>query len=323
MSTMHTKEKLCSRAIASLVLLALSTASCTTTISGRMQVDAQARRAESATQIVLLGTGTPNADPDRSGPAVAIVVNGTAYLVDCGPGVVRRAAAAQRNGIEALRPSNLKHVFITHLHSDHTLGYPDLIFTPWVLERDEPLNAFGPPGLQLMTDHLHRAYAQDRRQRLDGLEPANNWGYRVHAHEISEGLVHKDENVRVFAFRVDHGSWEYAFGYRFETADRTIVISGDTRPSPSLIENAKGCDVLIHEVYSADRFGKRSLVWQRYHSSFHTSTTELADIANTVKPKLLILYHQLFWGATEQDLVREIRATYKGQVVSGNDLDVF
>jgi ribonuclease BN (tRNA processing enzyme) len=109
------------------------------------------------TQVVILGTGTPLPDPDRSGPAVAVVVNGVAYLVDCGPGVVRRAAAAEKNGIKALAADKLKIVFITHLHSDHTLGYPDLIFSPWVLERAEPLEAYGPRGLKSMTAHIEKA----------------------------------------------------------------------------------------------------------------------------------------------------------------------
>src|SRR5512133_3189222 len=93
---------------------------------------------QSKTEVVVLGTGTPNADPERSGPSVAVVVNNHAYLVDCGPGVVRRAAAGEKNGFKALKPTELKIVFITHLHSDHTLGYPDLIFSPWVLGRKEP-----------------------------------------------------------------------------------------------------------------------------------------------------------------------------------------
>src|SRR5205814_6953027 len=113
------------------------------------------------TQVVVLGTGTPLADPERSGPAVAIVVNDVAYLVDCGPGVVRRAAAAEKNGIKALAVEKLKIVFITHLHSDHTLGYPDLIFSPWVLERAEPLEAYGPRGLKSMTAHIEKAWAED------------------------------------------------------------------------------------------------------------------------------------------------------------------
>ncbi len=103
------------------------------------------------TRVVVLGTGNPSADPERWGPAVAVVVNDRAYLVDCGPGVVRRAAAAEKNGIAALKAKELKIVFITHLHSDHTLGYPDLIFSPWVLGRTEPLEAYGPHGLKKMT----------------------------------------------------------------------------------------------------------------------------------------------------------------------------
>ena len=106
----------------------------------------------------LLGTGNPSADPDRWGPAVAVVVNDRAYLIDCGPGVVRRAAAAEKNGIAALKAKELKIVFITHLHSDHTLGYPDLIFSPWVLGRTEPLEAYGPHGLKNMTSHVEKAW---------------------------------------------------------------------------------------------------------------------------------------------------------------------
>ncbi len=116
----------------------------------------------------MLGTGNPAADPERFGPAVAIVVNDRAYLVDCGPGMVRRAAAAEKNGIAALKAKELKIVFITHLHSDHTLGYPDLIFSPWVLGRKEPLEAYGPHGLKAMTSHIEKAWTEDVRVRRTG-----------------------------------------------------------------------------------------------------------------------------------------------------------
>ncbi|MCH8241614.1 MAG: MBL fold metallo-hydrolase [Planctomycetes bacterium] len=276
-----------------------------------------------STRLVLLGTGTPNADPARSGPALAVVVNGQAYLVDCGPGIVRRAAAAHQMGIEALAVEKLTHVFITHLHTDHTLGYPDLIFTPWVLERQAPLEAFGPPGLAAMTEHILAAYHEDIAIRIDGVEPANTMGYKVNVHEITAGLVYQDKNVRVTAFPVRHGSWRHAYGFRFDTADRSIVISGDTAPCESLVKHAKGCDLLVHEVYSNVAFQRRPAVWQRYHASFHTSTTELAEIARQVQPKLLVLTHQLFWGATPAELVTEIRQSYDGDVRSGNDLDVY
>jgi ribonuclease BN (tRNA processing enzyme) len=278
---------------------------------------------ESKTRVVLLGTGTPNADPDRSGPSVAIVVNDTPYIIDFGPGVVRRAAAAHKKGVSGLAVSKLKTAFVTHLHSDHTAGFADLIFTPWVLERKEPLEVYGPKGIRRMAEHISKAYEADIEIRLNGLEPSNKTGHRVIAREIKPGVVYKDSNVTVRAFSVNHGSWKEAYGYRFETPDRTIVISGDCTPSPSIIENCDGCDVLIHEVYSQAGFARRPPEWQRYHSNFHTSTRELAEIAVKARPGLLVLYHQLYWGATDDDLVNEIKQRYGGKVVSGRDLDIY
>jgi ribonuclease BN (tRNA processing enzyme) len=276
------------------------------------------------THLVLLGTGNPNADPDRWGPAVAVVVNGTAYLVDAGVGVVRRAAAAAKFGVSALEVPRLDRVFITHLHTDHTLGLPDLIFSPWVLDRHEPLHIYGPPGTAAMAAALEQAYSADVRVRIDGLEPIDTTGYKVDVHEVSTGgVVYRDTNVTVTAFPVEHGSWKYAFGYRFDTKDKRIVISGDTRPTDAVVEACDGCDILVHEVYSADRLRQRSPEWQAYHRSAHTSTAELARIAARAHPKLLVLYHELFWGATPQDLLDEIGRTYHGRVVAGKDLDIF
>lgn len=278
----------------------------------------------SSSRVVILGTGTPNADPARSGPALAIVVNNTSYLIDCGPGIVRRAAAAQQQkGIEALAPPRLTRVFLTHLHSDHTLGCPDLLLSPWVLERQVPLEVYGPEGTANMFEHIRKAYREDIRNRLYGLEPANTEGHKAVVEEIQPGLVYQDENVRVYAFAVHHGSWPYSFGYRFETPDRTIVISGDATPSEAIVEQCNGCDVLIHEVYSAEQFQQRSPEWQRYHAASHTSTIEVAELAKRAQPELLVLYHQLFWGATDEDLLREVREHYSGRVVSARDLDVF
>jgi len=282
----------------------------------------EASRGEASCSVILLGTGTPNAEPDRSGPSVAIVAGDTPYIVDCGPGVVRRATAAQAMGIEALEPKRLTRLFLTHLHSDHTAGYPDLILTPWVLERSEPLVAYGPPGTQAMTEHVLAAYSEDIRDRLSGLEPIEAGGHLVQAHEIEPGVVYEDGKVTVETFAVVHGSLP-SFGYKFLTPDRTIVISGDTAPTETIVEAARGCDVLIHEVYSAARFEHLPPAWQRYHSSTHTSTRELAQIASRAKPGLLILHHGLFWGQTEEELLWEIRSGYDGEVVLGKDLEVY
>jgi len=238
------------------------------------------------------------------------------YLVDCGAGVARRIEAA---GIPV---SKITRVFLTHLHSDHTIGYPDIILTPGVNDRNEPLKVYGPKGLRKMTENIMAAYEIDIQERIHGLEPANQGGYVVHAHEIEEGTVYTDANVRVKAFQVDHGSLE-SYGYKFFLHDRTVVISGDTCPSESLIENAKDCDILIHEVYSAEGLKERTEDWKHYHSSVHTSSVELAEIADKVKPGLLVLYHQLFMNRSEEELMHEILERYDGQVVSGKDLDEF
>jgi ribonuclease BN (tRNA processing enzyme) len=285
---------------------------------------AVAPRAQSRTQVVMLGTGTPNADPDRFGPAVAIVVDGVSYLVDAGVGVVRRAAAAERAGIPALAPAKLKRAFITHLHSDHTLGLADLILSPWVLERDAPLEIAGPRGLRSMVDHLLAAYAEDLKIRTTGGEPAHRQDPTVvRVLEASPGVIFRDERVVVTAFPVKHGSWEQAFGFRFQTADRTIVISGDTGPDSRIEEQCRECDVLVHEVYSEAGFAKREPEWQAYHARYHTSSRQLAAIAKRTRPGLLVLYHQLIWSSTEDELLKEVRSAYDGKIVSAKDLDVY
>lgn len=278
------------------------------------------------TKVVFLGTGNPSPDPQRSGNSIAIVINDKrSYIVDFGPGLVRRAAAlSPKYGghIEALSVENLKTAFLTHLHSDHTTGYPDLILTPWVMGRDEPLEVYGPEGIQEMTKHILEAYKEDIRVRLYGIEPANNQGWRVNTHEIKEGLIYADEKVKVEAFLVEHGSWPEAYGFKFTTPDRTIAISGDTRPCKNLVEKCQGVDILIHEVYSYKDLKERTPFWQKYHPQFHTSTHELAEIACRIKPKLLILYHQL-WDTPNDQLVKEINEIYHGKVVSACDLDIY
>lgn len=304
-----------------MLLPALTLAACAATT-----LAAAPPQATAAARVVVLGTGTPNADPDRSGPGVAIIAGGRSYLVDAGAGIVRRAAAAaERHQIPSLRPSSLTRVFVTHLHSDHTLGLPDLMLTGWTLERTAPLDAVGPPGLRAMTSHIEEAWREDIAMRLYGLEPQSSRGYQARVTEISQaGRVHEDDAVRVDAIAVPHGSWPEAFGYRFETADRVIVVSGDTTPSDAIVDACGGCDVLLHEVYSTVRLEARPAEWQRYHRAVHTSARELAALAARARPKLLVLYHQLYWGATDEDLIREIRdAGYAGPVVSARDLDIF
>jgi len=257
------------------------------------------------------------------GPSLAVIVGEVPYIVDFGPGIVRRAAAAEQLGISALAVKNLQTAFLTHLHSDHTTGYPDLMFTPWVLGRKKPLQVFGPPGLNDMTRHILAAYSMDRDARVCGFEPINPDAYGAISHEIEPGLIFENDHLQVEAFGVEHGEGWLALGFQFTTTDRRIVISGDTAPLDAHIDLWRGCDLLVHEVYSQKAYLQRSEKWQNYHAHMHTSTTQLAEIANQVQPKKLVLTHLLLWGRSEIELVAEIKETYSGEVICGEDLGVY
>jgi ribonuclease BN (tRNA processing enzyme) len=296
---------------------------------GLLTPDIAVTQATSArTQVVFLGTGTPRPDPERSGPATAIVVNGSPYLVDFGAGVVRRAVAAFDRGIKGLAVEKLDIAFVTHLHSDHTVGYPDLIFTSWVHGRKRPLRVYGPSGIAAMTDHVLAAWQADIDIRTKGFEKRDRAGAAVEAHDIGPGVVFKDSNVTVTAFPVLHGDVSHALGYRFVSPDRVVVISGDASPSPALIDACRKCDVLIHEVFSEEYVPASVPHWNEYRSRFHTTTTQLAEIARKTEPALLVLYHRGVRRAggadiSDEQYIAEIRRTYRGKVVIANDLDVY
>ena len=283
----------------------------------------QAKPEKASTQIVVLGSGTPNPDPKHQGAGIAIITKGQTYIVDCGPGLVRQASAAHAKGVAELDMKHLIRVFITHLHSDHTMGLPDLMFTPAVTGRLEGLAVYGPPGTKKMVRHIEEAWSEDRNIRLHEGEPALPDAYKFSVHEASDGWIYKDENVRVKAFKVRHGHWKFALGYRIETPDRVIVLSGDTTYSPELIENAKGCDVLIHEVYSEEGLKLRTPDWQAYHSAYHTSGPDVGRIAQLIQPKLVILYHELPFGQPASQILKEVGSTYSGKVVEAEDLAIY
>lgn len=294
------------------------------------------------TKLVLLGTGTPNACPDNSGPCSAVVVNDHAYLVDFGPGCVRQASKAYFKGVDALRPDKLDIAFCTHLHTDHTTGLPDLIYTPWVLEREKPLKLIGPKGLKDMAQYIEKAYSADLDMRLNGDEPANLTGYQTDVTELEKGIddygiVYEDENVKVNAFTVKHGHLQ-SLGYRFITDDGVIVISGDSAPVEIMAEKAKDADILLHECEYEEGLSQRTPQWQIYHRNVHTMSSGLARIAMQAKPKLVVTYHRIYhmniqdntkdlqkeMQIRNEKILREIRdAGYDGNVINGEDLDIF
>ena len=270
--------------------------------------------------VVFLGTGMPAPNPHRQGPSLAIVANGKPYIVDAGVGLVRQAqAAARERGIGALSLGQLDIAFVTHLHSDHTLGLPDLIFTPWLV-RTAPLQLYGPVGTKAMADNIEKAYAEDIYIRTHAPNPLSETGHEVVVHEIQPGVVYSDDNVKVTAFAVRHGIWKEALGYRFDAGGKSIVISGDTAPAQSVVEACRGCDILVHEAY----FGNPGTAASReYFSTFHTSAEELGAIAAQAHPKLLVLDHTMpMEDVGEAKLLEGIRQKFQGPVIVAEDLDV-
>ena len=276
------------------------------------------------TQVVMLGTGTPLPDAYRAGPSIAVIHKGEAYLFDIGAGAIRNAATARyKYDIPSLYPSQICCVFLTHMHSDHTMDFSELAFTLW-WRRRVPLFAWGPSGLKQMTTGMVDMMAVDTALRTAGMQPVQNPdAYKVNVTEIEEGIVFQKDDLMVEAFAVNHGEIKPAFGYRITTDDKTIVISGDTALSEKLLEKARGVDLLFHEVISDSGLAGNTEFWQQYHRSSHTVASDLGKLASEVRPGLLVLYHGLFYGVPEAIIVDEVRTTYDGEVVLADDLDIF
>ena len=300
-------------------------------VAARAQAPVPAQSPTLRTKIVMLGTGTPIPDPDRSGPAVAIVVDSVAYLFDAGTGVVRRASAAGKAGVSAFKATGpraqpnprFERIFITHLHSDHTMGLADAIFTPWIQGKREPVDIYGPSGLEYVVQTILDGNAEDIAERVASPGGPSRDGWKARTHEVAPGEVFRDSRVTVRAFQVPHSEWPNAYGYRIDTPDRSIVISGDTRESDAVAQACNGCDVLIHEVFSDSGCATLALARQPYHRAAHTGAAAVGRVATLAKAKLLVLTHQLFFGASDEQLLREVRSTFAGRVVSARDVDIY
>lgn len=272
------------------------------------------------TKVVLLGTGTPALTPGRYQSATAIIVNDQPYIVDCGSGCLERIVEARSNGIRELTFEKLNKLFLTHFHPDHTVGLPGFLISPWIRGR-RVVDVFGPTGTKEMIEGILTTFKKGINEHLyHGPKKLDN--LRVDANDFTEGVIYKDELVEVEAIKVMHGTFD-AFGFKFNTPDKTIVLSGDTRPVPKLYQKAANCDILIHEVYCEAEIQQFPQGFRKYFKEVHTSGTELGRIAQEVNPGLLVLTHQILYNSPKTKLIDEIRANYKGELAFGNDLDLF
>jgi ribonuclease Z len=267
----------------------------------------------SAIKVTLLGTGDPVPLPDRFGPSILVQAGGRTLLFDAGRGATIRL---QQLGVPW---SDVRTIFLTHLHSDHVGGFPDLMLTSWLLGREVPLRVWGPDGTKAMVSHLVDAFTFDISIReTDDLRPAE--GAIVEATDIKQGIVYDEGGVKVMAFNVDHGPVKPAFGYRIDYGGHAVVLSGDTRPSDNLVRFAQGADLLIHEVaYMDPKMLQGSKRLQRI-MAHHSSPSEAGQIFSRVKPKLVVYSHFTMRGMTMDGVVAETRRTYTGPLEIGQDL---
>jgi ribonuclease BN (tRNA processing enzyme) len=276
------------------------------------------------TRLILLGTGGgPRPRKASSAPAQVIVINDSAYVVDCGDGVARQLAMA------GIALPTLRHIFVTHHHSDHNADYGNLIWLSWAAGLRTRVDTWGPPPLAQMTKLFFEMNAYDINTRIadEGRVPLEPL---VHVHELTEGgLVMQDENVKVTATLVSHAPVVPALGYRFDARDRSIVISGDTAPSDNLITLARGADVLVHEVLNAD--GVDRLVSKIPNArtlktsilSHHTTAEDAGRVAQAAGVRTLVLSHFVpsdDLAITDQMWIDAARTHFRGTIIVGKDL---
>ena len=276
------------------------------------------------TRLILLGTGGgPRPRKANSAPAQVIIVNGSAYVVDCGDGVARQLVMAN------VPLASLKSIFITHHHSDHNADYGNLLLLAWTAGLKQRVDTWGPPPLQRMTRLFFEMNAYDIKTRItdEGRVPL---APLVHAHELrSGGVVLQDENVKVTAALVHHPPVSPAFGYRFDAADRSIVISGDTTPTKALVELAKGADVLVHDALfepGIDRMVARvpnASSLKRSILSHHTTAEDAGRVARDAGVKTLVLSHLVPADdpeITSQMWINAAARHFDGEIIVGRDL---
>ncbi len=270
-------------------------------------------------KVTLLGTGCPPPDMHRFGPSILVEAGDKKLLFDAGRGALQRLMQI------GVRWPDVQGVFLTHLHSDHVVGFPDLWLTGWMLVpgRNVPLRVWGPNGTARMMSHLEQAFEYDVHIRQSD-EHTSAEGVRILAKDIGEGVAYDEGGVKVTAFEVDHAPIKPAFGYRIDYAGRSVVLSGDTRPTENLVRHARGVDLLVHEVLAPDSLRRIGVPPERVKAivAHHTTPEQAAEVFNETKPRLAVYSHVGDPTATAEEIMPQTRKTYGGPLELGEDLMV-
>ena len=266
-------------------------------------------------KVTILASGTPRVNIDRFSQSILIEHKNDKFLFDAGRGALLRLNQSR------ILPNEIENIFFTHLHSDHILGFSDILMTGWVYHRQKPLNIFGPPGTINFVDSTIRSFEEDIKVRSLPPESLNVENLKSNIEIIYDDFTYNKNGLTIETFAVKHEPFTYAFGFKIFNSKYCMVISGDTTYSEQVIEKTKNCDLLIHEIAHASEHTLEKYPKAKGVISYHTDASQVSKIINTVKPRLTILNHVLSLdGSSDEQILNEIKKNTKHKVLIAKDL---
>lgn len=266
-------------------------------------------------KVTILGSGTPRVNIDRFSQSILVEHKNDKFLFDAGRGALLRLNQSR------ILPNEINNIFFTHLHSDHILGFSDILMTGWVYHRQKPLNVFGPPGTTNFIDSTIKSFEEDIKVRSLPPESLNVENLKSNIEIIYDDFTYNKNGLTIETFAVKHEPFTYAFGFKIFNDKYCMVISGDTTYSEQVIEKAKNCDLLIHEIAHASEHTLAKYPKAKGVISYHSDASQVSKIINTVKPRLTILNHVLSLdGSSDDEILSDIKKNTNHKVLIAKDL---
>ena len=266
-------------------------------------------------KITILGSGTPRVNIDRFSQSILVEHKNDKFLFDAGRGALIRLNQSN------ILPNEIHNIFFTHLHSDHILGFADILMTGWVYHRKSPLNIYGPKGTKNFIDNTLKAFNEDINVRSKAPERLDKKNLESNITIIEDGYKINKNGLTIEAFSVKHEPFTHAFGFKIFNDKYCMLISGDTTYTENVIRKAKNCDLLIHEIAHASEHTLKKFPKAKGVISYHTDISQLSQIVNKVKPRLTVLNHVLSLdGSSDDEILKHLKKYTNHDVLIAKDL---